>query len=299
MSEPPHPGPPDPPAPSRGQAHRSRAHRIALTALIVVVALLGVWISSATGRLDSALLFVGVPCLLAYGVALVDDKGGWGSVVQAVTIVLLLVSALLHEGALCVLLAAPLVYGAAGLIYYASRSAIRGRYALVPVVVMVALEGVAPGARVDPAQSASATAVVAGDCAAFAQALERGPRIDHDRDRGRLLRLAKYPTPVSADGDGLDVGDTWTLRMPAGAITTEVVESRAGRVEFAVTQDTARTTRWVDLQSGALAWRQTIRGCEATLTIDYRRALDPSWWFGPVTGVFMDAGAVAFLSSLD
>lgn len=270
-----------------------------LTALIVVVALLGVWISAVTGRLDSALLFVGIPCLLAFGVSLVNGKGGWGSVVQAITIVLLLASALLHEGALCVLLASPLVYGVAGLIYGASRMASRGRYALVPVVVLLAWEGAVPGARVSPDQAASASSIVAGECAGFVEALERGPRIDPARDRGRLLQLAQYPTPVAADGAGLGVGDSWRLRMPAGAITTEVVAARTDRIDFAVTQDTARTTRWVGLRGGTLAWSQTERGCEATLTVDYQRRLDPSWWFGPVTGAFMNAGAAALLNGLD
>lgn len=35
------------------------------------------------------------------------------------------------------------------------------------------------------------------------------------------------------------------------------------------------------------------------MRIDYTRKLDPSFWFGPVTDVFMDAGADAFLAGLD
>lgn len=35
------------------------------------------------------------------------------------------------------------------------------------------------------------------------------------------------------------------------------------------------------------------------MTVDYTRHLDPSLWFGPITDTFMQAGASAFLASLD
>lgn len=293
---PPSPDPTDPdpdPRPTRGPV------RVGVTLLIVVVALLGVWLSDVTGRLDTALLFVGVPCLIAFGLSRLPGDGGWFSVVNATTIVLLLASALLHEGALCVLLASPLVYGVVLLIYWLSELGSTERYAIAPFVVLLALEGVLPGARVAPDQDASASRVVADQCADFRAALVRGPRIDPDDDRGLLLQLAEYPTPVAASGSGIEPGDTWELTMPSGAITTEVVTAAPSRLTFTIVDDTARTTRWVDLAGGSLEWKQTTEGCVATMTIDYERRLDPSWWFGPVTELFMNAGADAFLSGLD
>ena len=284
------PGPPDPAPPSTGTS-------AVLVGIVVVVALAGVWISAAAGTLDSALLFVGIPCLLGLGVALLPSRGGAGSVFQAVTVVLLLSSALLHEGAICVLLASPLIYGAAFAVYGLTRLGSR-RYALAPVLVVVALEGVVPGLRVHAEQHAGAEQVVAADCTDFEAALVRGPVL-RPGDRGRLLDTAGYATPVSASGTGLAVGDTWTFAMPSGQIDTAVTEAADGHLAFEVVSDTSKTTRFVGLHGGSLDWADTPEGCRAALVVDYQRRLDPSLWFGPVSTVFMDAGARAFLRGLD
>lgn len=284
------------------QSSPRRGTVLALTLLIGAFAGAGVFLSALTGRLDSALLFVGIPCALALGIALLPSAGGWATVFQVTTVLLLLSSALLHEGALCVLIASPLVYGTVALAYAVVRSSRGGhheRLGVLPVLALVALEGAVPGLRVNAEQHAEATRVVAGDCAAFEAALDRGPQVDPDADRGLLLGLAEYPTPVSATGTGLAPGDTWRLAMPAGEIRTRVDAASPGRVEFTVTADSARTTRWVDLHGGSLAWHQAADGCRTEMRLDYTRRLDPSLWFGPVTDTFMDAGARAFLASLD
>lgn len=218
---------------------------------------------------------------------------------------LLLLSAFLHEGALCVLLVSPLVYGAAFAVHVLVRATERRgtRWSLAGVLVVLALEGAVPGYRISPVHDVSADRVVADDCADFASALDRGPAIDPETDRGWLLDLAQYPTPTTADGSGLAVGDTWHLAMPAGGIDTVVrtsdVTADDGRLVFDVTADEARTTRWVTLEEGTLTWAQRAEGCVAELEIVFERDLDPAFWFGPVTEIFMSAGAAAFLAGLD
>lgn len=291
----------DPPAISRSRA-------FTMGALTVAVGLAGTAVAASLDRLDTALLFVGVPCLMALAAGLLPARTSWGQVFQVVTVALLLGSALLHEGALCVLLAAPLVYGAAGAGYGLVRL-VRGdrghRAVLLPGLALVALslEGVAPGLRVSPEQDATATRTVEASCATFEQALARGPRFAPE-DRGLLLRLAKYPTPstgasTSSSADGLTVGDTWELQMPDGVISTRVTEATHGRMAFTVLGDTARTTRWVTLHGGTLTWQASERGCRTHLVIDYRRHLDPAFWFGPITETFMNAGADTLLAGLD
>ncbi len=196
----PDPGPADPEPVS--------ATRKALLGVVVVgTGLLGVWISAVTGRLDSALLFVGIPVLLALAVGMARLRGA-GAVFQVVTVVLLLSSALLHEAALCVLIAAPLVYGVAFATYGVTRLAGRDSktYAFAPfVLILLALEGAAPGLRVNPLQHAAAEQVVDSSCAAFERTLAAGPNFATS-DRGWLLDTAGYPTPTTASGNGLAVG---------------------------------------------------------------------------------------------
>lgn len=283
----------------------TRARLLLMLGAVVPVALVATALAAAIGRLDTALFFVGVPALLALVVGLAPVRDSSGQLFQAVTVALLLVSAFLHEGALCVLLVSPLVYGVAFAIHALVRAARRRRtrWSLAGVVVVLALEGAVPGWRVSPVHDVTADRVVASDCRDFADALDRGPAIDAEDDRGWLLRLAQYPTPTAADGDGLAVGDTWHLAMPAGGIDT-VVRAREtsdleGHLVFDVTADDARTTRWVTLREGTLTWEQTDEGCLAQMEVVYERDLDPAFWFGPVSELFMGAGTAAFLASLD
>ena len=295
---PPAPQPPAPRTPER------RVPFLALLAVVVPVGLAAVLLAHSMGRLDSALLFIGTPLLLALLVGAFPSSSTSGTVFQVVTIVLLLASAFLHEGALCVLIASPLVYGTAFFVAWIVRVVEpTHRYALAPLLLLVAAEGVVPGLRVNPDQQVSADHVVAAECADFEEALARGPQFER-ADRGWLLDVAQYPTPLTAthDGtdsrDGLAVGDTWTLAMPSGAITTEVTARGDQSVAFNVVDDSARTQRWVTLKDATLTWAQTAAGCEATVRIDFTRHLDPSFYFGPITGAFMTAGAEAFVRGL-
>lgn len=196
-----------------------RTRLILMLAAVVPVAIAATVLAAAIGRLDSALFFVGVPCLLAMVVGLLPGESSAGSLFQVITVVLLLISAFLHEGALCVLLVSPLVYGVAFAIWGAVRLAQhwQQRMGLGVLVVVIALEGLTPGLRISPEHEVSADRIVAGQCTDFEQALARGPQIDQDADRGWLLHLAQYPTPTAATGTGLEAGDTWELSMTAGA----------------------------------------------------------------------------------
>ncbi len=222
-------------------------------------------------------------------------------VFQVVTVVLLLSSALLHEGAICVLLASPIVYGAAFAVFGMVRASVPGRPASArsaPVVlVVVALEGVTPGVRVDPVQRAEASTGPGTDLRAdFEQALPAGPVPTPPNAGGCSTPPATRPR--GSRGDGARGRRHLVGHLGRWKITTEVVASAPGALDFEVVSDTSKTQRWVGLRGGELRWSRTDEGCRADLAVDYERRLDPGLWFGPVSAVFMDAGARAFLRGL-
>jgi len=283
---------------------RLRTRTWLMLCAVVPVGVLATALAAAVGRLDTALFFVGVPVLLALAIGLLPTESSGGTVFQVVTVVLLLVSAFLHEGALCVAIVSPLVYGTAFTVWTLVRAAtsVRNRFALGALVLVAVGEGTLPGTRINPHQEVDAQRVVAAECSQFVAALDRGPAFA-EADRGVVLRLAQYPVPTAAEGSGLEIGDTWELTMPAGAISTVVTEREAtadgGRIEFDVTRDGARTTRWVTLTDATLAWDQRAEGCTARVRLAFDRDLDPAFYFAPVTDFFMSAGASTFLAGLD
>ena len=277
-----------------------------LAALVVAFGVvMFVW-TVASGHADSALLFVGLPVLLALALVLLPGRTTHGRVFQLTTVLLLLTAVALHEGAICVILAAPLVYGMAHGVTALVRLSDGSRpYALLPIPLLLlsAIEGTSDDLRLHPEQTVTATRVVAVTPDEMLQRLARGPR--PTEVRSLPLRALGVPTPHHVTGSGVSPGDRWvfhygdTSHGSGGETVTRVIAAAADRVEFEVVSDTAITSRWMVWQGGSVSWRAAgDRSTEVSLTLTYRRRLDPSWYFGPLQQGLTHEGAEHLLDML-
>ncbi|SHN00740.1 SRPBCC family protein [Cryptosporangium aurantiacum] len=277
--------------------------RVGWTVVVGIFAVLGFALTVATGREDSALLFVGLPAGLALLLALSPAPHSLhGTVFVSVTIFVLLFAALLQEGAICLLMAAPLVYaiahGVAGLVQLFDRGV--GVALVLPLLALVAIEGVVPTLRISPVQAVTVTRQTALTPAEVQAAVAAGPRFGSVRPL--LLRLG-YPTPDHAAGRGVDVGGQWHIGQHGGAIVTEVVANepyRDGRrIDFRRVSDTSMTNHSLIWRTARLSWSSAPGGgTDVRLTIEFERRLDPSWYFGPIVDSFARAGENYLLDSL-
>ena len=259
-----------------------------------------------SGRADSALLFVVLPTVLAVGLALTPGRTTHGWVFRLTTICLLLAAVALHEGAICVVLAAPLVYLIAHGVTWLIDVSQRGPKilpVLVPLPLLVAgVEGAHPQWRIAPDQSVEVSRVIAAAPAELPGLLTAGPRPADARPLS--LRLLGVPTPEHVHGAGLAPGARWMFGYhgsshgPGGQIVTEVTAVGPREVGFVVVGDSTITGRWVTLRDATLSWRPSGEGTEVTVRIDYQRGLDPSWYFGPLQDRLMHAGAEHLLDML-
>ncbi|AGL17407.1 hypothetical protein [Actinoplanes sp. N902-109] len=261
------------------------------------------------GRADSALLFVVLPTLLAAVLALTPGRTPHGRVFVTTTIALLLIAVALHEGAICVLVAAPLVYavahGVTALIRWAGRSRRTGLAILpLPLLLLGGFEGVDQDLRIQPDQSSQVTRVVALTPEQVRARLTAGPQPVAVREP--VLRLLQAPAPVHVAGAGLTPGDRWmfgygaTSHGSGGHIVTEVSAAAPGRVVFAVVADSTITSRWLRWRAAEVRWHATADGRTAvTVELAYRRRLDPSWYFGPIQDGLLHEGAGHLLDMLD
>ncbi|PWR08304.1 hypothetical protein DKT68_16170 [Micromonospora acroterricola] len=269
-------------------------------ALVFVAAVLG-------GRTDSALFFVALPVLLAAALALTPSRTAHGRVFVITTMALLLASVVLHEGAVCVILAAPLVYAVA----HGTTALIRALqdanrvYALatVPLLLLPGLEGSGVAPRIDPEQTVEVARVVALPVDLVAGRLAAGPR--PTPVRSVPLRLLGVPTPGQVSGDGLAPGDRWmfgyhgSAHGPGGHLLAQVESVEPERVRFDFVEDTSITARWFTWEHAELSWRAIDPGhTEVRIVVDYRRGLDPSWYFGPLQQVLLGAGVGHLLDML-
>ncbi|MFC0507594.1 hypothetical protein [Micromonospora costi] len=278
-----------------------------LAALITVFGLVVFAFAVAEDRADSALLFVALPVLLAAALALRPGRTAHGRVFVVTTIALLLAAVALHEGAICVVLAAPLVYavahGSTALIRLVGRSSRTYAVIAVPLLLLPGIEGSGIGPRIDPEQSVEVTRVVALPADQVAARLAAGPR--PSPARSVPLRLLGVPTPNRVDGDGLDPGDRWVFGYhgsahgPGGHLLAEVEASEPGHLSFRFVEDTSITGRWFTWRHADVRW-QPAGGdrTQVRITVDYRRGLDPSWYFGPLQNALLGEGVEHLLDMM-
>jgi hypothetical protein len=275
----------------------------------------------ATGLQRTATLFIGIPALLAIGLALLPaSHSATGAILKRVILALLLAAVLLPEGLLCLLFALPLVVLIAlvvGVPLDLWRLEQRRRHGprlmgvAVPLIVL-SLEGVL-GSPFDPHDSATAATTVEATPDEVAAALATTPSFEADVPT--FARLG-FNRPDSATGEGIAVGDERTIDFTGGThddhplrlfgLTGErsvdhhaqmhltVVESQPGRVVFAVDYDMTMLSRWVTLERAVVTWAPVEGDPGRTRVewrLEYERLVYPSAYFGPLAQYGMDQAA--------
>lgn len=310
-----HPSHPDPRVPANAPpplpAKAERRGPIMSLIAGVSVASIAFRFSQGMGWEHTAFVFVGIPALLAVGVAMTPRPGtAVGTAMKATALSLLLAGILFGEAFICILMASPLFFLFAGLVgsgidmakrrkrLAAGRpkgpvgSAHAAAVALL-LVAVPAMEGVVPRFEFPRDAEVSVARVVAAPPAEVEAALA-GP-MRFDAPLPRFLRLG-FPTPGASQGHGLRVGDERRVEMEhghhPGTLTMRVSESEPGRAVFTPVADDTYIVHWLLWRSAEVRWRAVDGGTEVQWTLRYRRRLDPAWYFGPLEryGVGVAAG---------
>ena len=287
-------------------APRAIRARIVLCGLILAAAAVGLLVTIERGHADAAMIFVGLPTLLALACALAPPaRSVHGVVFKGVSIALLLAAVMLHEGAICVVFAAPLVFGVAHGVAAIVEHDRRRAFAIAPIALALGIEGLAPGLRVAPDQTVTVTHTVAMSVAEVEARLAAGPA---GGVSPASLLLKVMPLPAHIGGAGLNPGDRWTFHFggdshgAGGVLITELVgresTSDGGNVQFHTVSDTSIVSRWLDWSDARLEWRANGALTDVTLTLSFTRGLDPSWYFGPLQHYLVGASADYLLDAM-
>ncbi|MFD6953148.1 hypothetical protein A6A08_00225 [Nocardiopsis sp. TSRI0078] len=297
--------PGDVPSPSRAR------WLLAGLVLAAFAALLALRIHHWGGLDQTALFYVGLPATIALLVVFtVRARSVVGVAMACTTVGLALSGPLLGEGLVCLVVAAPLVYGVVALVAWVATLVLgggdRSQHALlsVPLLFVLALEGVAGISLLPRADTGEGHAVVSASAEGVAAALAAPP--EYEAPEALFLRAVPFPRPVSASGGGLEVGDTRLVRFTPRStlrfgdeptprhMELRIVESEirgdGGRVVFEVVEDTA-FANWMDMRRAEAVWRAEGTGTRLTWSIDYERTYEPSWYFGPVQSYATDLAA--------
>lgn len=289
--------------------------------LVLAAANIAYRVVYATGQSQTAALYVGVPTILAVGLALLPrSKSATGAILKGGILAMLIACVVLPEGLLCLLFAVPLVgliaVSVGGLVDWSRKRNHRQGPTLMAIsfpLLLFSLEGVA-GSPFDASDGVTASTTVAASPAEVEAALAATPRFETDLP---AFLTVGFNRPVAASGSGVEVGDDRTIDFAGGThddhplrlfgVTGErsvdhhssmhltVVESGPGRVVFAVDHDMTMLARWVDLERAVVTWEAVDdTSTRVSWRLEYERLLFPTAYFAPLQRFGMDQ-AVGYL----
>lgn len=273
------------------------------------------------------LLYVVVPFVLSMALyALTRGSARPGRIwdylnfLRSATIVFLVTSAFLFEGFLCVLMFMPIFYVMVTIGYLFGWMLDRnrdgggggGRLGVVTIPVLVALlatEGLVPATTVPRDRTATYSAVVPGDAAALQRNM--AAPIVFPGVRPWFVRL--FPLPDRVEAGSLGVGDTHRLHFTykkwfltnyqTGEMVVRIAQVAPRHIRTQVLGNTSYLSHYMridgtdvrfDPVEGASGAAQT----RVTLTVRYRRLLDPAWYFGPMEQLAAEQSARYLVDSI-
>ena len=249
-------------------------------------------------------------CLIPYliGVVLyifVPQPEGWSKPkrfarhILAALIVMLASSAILFEGFLCVLMAAPIYLFFASLTFafgrphpnYDEKTVSNVfRVSIVPVIVaIISVEGLT-----------DTTSFPREEIITRTQVLNLTPEQIHANlaqpvhmEEGRSKFLSLFPLPEKVEADKFTQGEThkafFTYRrwgftnIHKGETWVHLKTIEPLRIETEITKDTSYFSHYLTVHGTQIDIVPQADGTtRVSLTIRYRRELDPAWYFGPM-----------------
>ena len=293
-----------------------RAQRLVIALAVALMGgSVGMRLISGMGLQQSAVLFIGLPAVLAIAVARTKPaQTVTGLIFKTAMIVLLLASILFGETLICILIASPLVFLICTLVGAPidahRRMRAQGRRttkypAMIGLVLLASLEGAVPGFEMPREASVTVTRHVHASPGEVAAALARRP--DFSRERPRLLQIG-FPRPTGAWGSGLSVGDRRYVEITGdghygttsvGHLVMEVTRRTPNAVRFATVSDTTRVAEWLGWKTSDVSWTPSaVGGTDVTWTVQYERKLAPFWYFDPIQRAAVSATGGYLIDSL-
>ncbi|MEM9532854.1 MAG: hypothetical protein AAGA23_18180 [Pseudomonadota bacterium] len=299
---------PPPAKPTPSPIRAPLLQRLRSPAVVVVLGLIAVCTATLALLLriplgDSALLYVGVPYLVAVTLLVFSHsprKQGLRHTYRwflGNSLAVFIASAvLLREGFICVLFFLPiyalivsLVFGLAALVQAAATRQRRLRVSLLPLLLLLSsVEGVVPELTLPSHYRVTVTDTVDRTPAEIRQRLANPPAIGASRN----LLLHLFPMPYAVEAGSLRAGaehrahyryHRWFVtNTHEGTSTFRVVHSDDHSIAIKTVSDTSYLAGYLRILRAEAAFRPTGQRTEVTLTIDFERKLSPAWYFGPL-----------------
>ena len=271
--------------------------------LLIGVASLAVRLLYLGGLERSAILYVAVPYLISLAIALMrsyerhPNSDGYVRHVVTAVMVFLASSVVLFEGFLCVLFFLPiyLILVSIGFLIHSFLSSNKGGSGrayvhVLPILILASsFEGTSESLSFDRNIQVTATRVTELSTDDIMANLSRP--IDLRRDRPWILSV--FPMPDRIDAGSLEVGDIHTVHSRyhrwfvtnthEGVLDLQITEVARGHVRTRILRDETFFASYLTLIGTEIVMREIENDeVEISLTVRFRRELDPAWYFQPL-----------------
>lgn len=264
---------------------------------------------------DTAAFYIALPFLISLAIYWTDAKDDGQKFARQTLarhmaeagVVFLLIALFMFEGFLCVLFSAPIYFIAAGLGYLISYSVsgaryrIRNRvnaYALPVLAVILSLEGISAATTLDRDNHVTYTTTVGAGIDDLKANMARPIAFE----RPRHWFISVFPAPVSVEAGSLRPGDIHNIRfvykrwfftnIHEGDMRLRIDSVGRDRVETTIIENDSYLASYLTVEGTRVQFDELGPGqTKISLTIFYRRQLDPVWYFGPLQRFAMEESA--------
>jgi len=253
----------------------------------------------------NALLYVGIPSLIAIGLMQIDrpnSDGNWRRKFANLTLISLVImlgsSIVLFEGFLCVVMFMPIYFGVILIVfilkYLTERSKNRKSSKVyshvLPLMLLIsAFEGTHPSLSIDRQNHVEVTQVVNASITEIKQQMIQP--IDLQKDRPWFLEL--FPMPYQVDGMSLNEGDVHKIHFRyhrwfvtnthEGSMQMKIEKVGEQAIKTKFIGDTSYIANYLKLDKTELKFTPIdSEHTQVTFSITYERLLDPAWYFDPL-----------------
>lgn len=282
---------------------------------IAIVSTIATWAMVFSPYRDTSLFYIAMPFLISFAIYWTASKPAaakfarqtFGRHMLEAAAIFFLIALFMFEGFICVLFSAPIYFAAASLGYMASYSVSGAKYrkrnrfnsyALPVIAVILSLEGVSAATTLDRENKVTYTTTV--DASIDDLKANMAKPITFDQPRQWFISL--FPSPVRVEAGSLNVGDIHNIsfvykrwfftNIQTGDMRLRIDSVDDDSVETTIVENTSYLASYMMIEGTRVQFRELGSGrTNISLTLFYKRKLDPVWYFGPLQRFAMSESA--------
>lgn len=294
---------------------KSLNHRNIYLLSIAVVSTMATRVMVASPYRDTSLFYIAMPFLISLAIYWTATKPEektfarqtFGRHMLEAAIIFLLIAVFMFEGFICVLFSTPIYFAVASTGYVTSYSISgaghwnrnRVKASILPVIVAIlSLEGVSAATTLDRENWVTYATIV--DLSIDDLKANMAKPITFDQPRQWFISL--FPSPVSVEAGSLNAGDIHNIRfvykrwfftnIQTGDMRLRIESVDDDTVETTIVENNSYLASYMTIEGTRVQFEELRPGrTKISLTLFYRRKLDPVWYFGPLQRFAMSESA--------